>query len=82
MTVLNKKTINAINAIYASMTTSFFSAGYIMSTYAIPLEVQIITTDGLKWKQGYLDRSTAFLTSDDFLRSNEIIRVKWTRAPF
>ena len=73
MTVLNKKTINAINAIYASMTTSFFSAGYIMSTYAIPLEVQIITIDGLKWKQEYLDESPAFLSSDNFLRSKWLI---------
>ena len=24
-----------------------------------------------------LDRSPAFLTSDDFIRSNEIIRTKW-----
>ena len=25
----------------------------------------------------YVDRSPAFLTSDDFIRSNEIIRTKW-----
>ena len=25
----------------------------------------------------YLDRSPAFLTSDDFITSNEIIRTKW-----
>ena len=25
----------------------------------------------------YLDRSPAFLTSDDIIRSNEIIRTKW-----
>ena len=26
----------------------------------------------------YLDCSTTFLTSDDFIRSNEIVRTKWT----
>ena len=26
----------------------------------------------------YLDRSPAILTSDDFIRSNEIIRTKWS----
>ena len=25
----------------------------------------------------FVDRSPAFLTSDDFIRSNEIIRIKW-----
>ena len=29
----------------------------------------------LKWR--YIDQSPAFLTSDDFIRSNEIIRFKW-----
>ena len=27
--------------------------------------------------QQYSDRSPAFLTSDDFIRSNEIVRIKW-----
>ena len=29
------------------------------------------------WSVLYLDRSPAFLTSDDFIRFNEIIRKKW-----
>ena len=28
----------------------------------------------------YIDQSPAFLTSDDFIRSNEIIRTKWPIA--
>ena len=31
----------------------------------------------LHTKKKYLDWSPAFLTSDDFIRSNEIIRTKW-----
>ena len=32
---------------------------------------------GIHLPKIYLDRSPAFLTSDDFIRSNEIIRSKW-----
>ena len=31
----------------------------------------------LRYISRYIDRSPAILTSDDFLRSNEIIRTKW-----
>ena len=29
------------------------------------------------WKEAHLDRSPTSLISDDFIRSNEIIRTKW-----
>ena len=31
----------------------------------------------MKWEVLQLDPSPAFLTSDDFVRSNEIVRTKW-----
>ena len=31
----------------------------------------------MKWEALQLDRSPAFLTSDDFIRSNEIVTTKW-----
>ena len=37
---------------------------------------RIIVCIPTKTKQ-YVDRSPAILTSDDFIRSNEIIRTKW-----
>ena len=39
--------------------------------------VNYVNELAFKRKLSHLDRSPAFLTSDDFIRSNEIIKTKW-----
>ena len=36
-----------------------------------------MTAYGTQPLKNYVDRSPAILTSDDFIRSNEILRTKW-----
>ena len=49
------------------------SITYVWSTHVKPTKLQNLRST----YDGYLDQSPAILTSDNFIRSNEIIRTKW-----
>ena len=49
------------------------SITYVCSTHVKPTKLQNLRST----YDGYLDQSPAILTSDNFIRSNEIIRTKW-----